>query len=113
MDLDPRLEGIYQDLSRPENRSANYQRTRSVPFRIEQDIRLVAAARQRDIVISGYIRRATLSFVAFDLGMTYDEISLGEWPVGHFGERGVHGANARRMHGRGVGRWQITGLTNK
>lgn len=113
MDMDPRLEAIVQSLARPEGRSANFQRTRSVPFRPERDLLLVSAARARDITISGYIRRSAMAFTAFDLGMTFDEISLGEWPVGRFGERGAHSSNSRRAHGKGAGAWQIKGLTNK
>ena len=114
MDMDPRMEAIVEALARPEGRAANFQRIRSVPFRPEKDILLISAARARDITISAYIRRAAMSFTAFDLGMSFDEISLGEWPVNRFGTgAGPRGENRRRANGKGAGRWQITGLTNK
>jgi hypothetical protein len=67
------------------------------------------AARMRGLPLGGYVRRATMAFIAHDLGLDFDDVMRDE-PllrlVGHEPERN------RRRHAkeRGHGAWEILGL---
>lgn len=108
---DPRLQSLIEGMvGENGGRSANHQRARTVPFTDRVDPYVVAAARARDIAISAYIRRAAVSFAAFDQGYTYPELMMGEWPVGHFGAKAGDRFEELYRNGRGAGLWQIVDL---
>lgn len=70
---------------------------------------IVAAARRRDISISAFIKRAAVAIACYDLGVDYNEVSRGEWPVTRFGARGKALIEETRG-GQGGGPFRVTGL---
>lgn len=72
---------------------------------------LSVAAAARGVSLSGYVRRAALSFAAHDLGIDRDVLMQFEPPLrpaGHFGGGARLGPETRA--GRGLGLWRIAEL---
>lgn len=66
---------------------------------------LVRAARRRGISISGYIRRATLAFVAADLGMKPEELFELDSGITPIGRRGAPAS--KDLDGELYGKWEV------
>ena len=65
-----------------------------------------AAARQRDISVAGYARRALVAFVCHDLGVEWDTLMRDEPQIVRFSQAGANKAYA----GSDFGSWEIEKL---
>lgn len=76
------------------------------PFREYLD----AAAVERNISLTGYLRRAAAAFIAHDLGLPLQEVAQHAARPAAYGSSG--GGRQKRTHddGLGFGVWDITGL---
>lgn len=68
---------------------------------------IIRAARERDMSVSAYIRRAGLAFAAYDLGLDLKEL-LEDEPATRLKYEGV--PHDRLEHGQGHGNWIIGSL---
>lgn len=91
--------------TREEQKAAsNIFRISRVAFSVAAHPFLVRAAAKRGISLSGYIRRATMAFVARDLGLNQldlFEIDAGVTPVGR------RGAPSKDLDGALYGTWEV------
>jgi hypothetical protein len=76
------------------------------PFRVALD----AAAEDRGISLTGYLRRSAAAFIAYDLGLPLEEVAKHGARPAPYGGSG--GGRKVRTHddGLGFGPWDITGL---
>lgn len=66
---------------------------------------VVRAARQRNISLAGYIRRATLALAAMDLGMEVEELLELDAAVTMFGNGGAK--PSKDLDGKRHGLWRV------
>lgn len=66
---------------------------------------LVEAARRRGISIAGYIRRATMAFVAKDLGLDPIEVFAQDMAPAPYQRGGAH--SDRDLDGKRFGQWKV------
>lgn len=85
--------------------ASNYVRISRVGFSVAAHVPLVRAAKMRGISLAGYIRRATLAFVAHDLGL--NPIDLFEMDLGIKPRRGDRGLASKDLDGALYGKWEV------
>lgn len=66
---------------------------------------LVAAAQRRGISIAGYIRRATMAFVAHDLGLDPVDIFEQDMAPSPYARGGMH--SSKDLDGELFGQWKV------
>lgn len=77
------------------------------PFRAFLD----EAATQRDISLTGYLRRAAAAMIAHDLGIPFEEVAQHAAQPTRYGNPGGTAAKKRTHdNGQGHGLWRIKGL---
>jgi uncharacterized protein (DUF1778 family) len=82
----------------------------SVNVDAEQHRLIQEACRRRGISMTGFMRRAAMSFTAHDLELVWDEIMADEQGVKPFAEIGDPAqfrGNVPLASGKGFGEWQI------
>lgn len=97
-------DAVHQATHRPSHRDFELVCANLSP---EQRQLLFLASRTRGIALQPYVRRATLAFVAFDIGLNWDEITEDEPTTNAFGEFRMQGT---ARYGAGYGPWQIMEL---
>lgn len=81
---------------------------RRVALTPDQRTLLLAAARDRGMSETAYMRRAIMAFVCHDLGLEWSTVMASEGPIRHAGHAAVYDRTPAR--GRGFGEWTIERL---
>jgi hypothetical protein len=107
-----REDAIARVRSRQAKTRRHNERTNGLWLFFDDELRVLLdeACKRRNISLTGYARRALIGFIAYDLGLKYEEVAQhGAEPVPYGATGG--GRNKRTHdHGRGMGPWKITGL---
>jgi hypothetical protein len=65
---------------------------------------------RRNISLTGYMRRAMVAFIAYDLDMPLEEVAQHGAQPAPYGGNGGGRLKRTQDNGRGMGPWDITGL---
>lgn len=90
-----------------ETRKSNLLRGIYLRVRPEIMVLLVAAARNRDLSLQQFVKRAAVAFACYDGDLDYDDVMRGEYPGRHFGS---YEDDESTRDGQGGGKWKITHL---
>lgn len=83
------------------------QRLTRTSFSVDAHPFLIRAARQRGLSLSSYVRRATLAFVALDLGLDQVDLFKLDAALSPFGQGGNPWSREFDLDGEIYGSWEV------
>lgn len=108
---DPRFERILGGFTKGNERKKNSIRKVEAQFNLRVFPYISAAARERDISLTGFVTRSAIAVAAFDLGLDWNEVMDGNRSPQRFQSRPEYVPEYR--HGQGAGAWQIEGMRSE